>query len=234
LQTVITGIFIKSLINEYKKSRALYFQNNQETLFFKVSSLEENLSIMEKEKSEITTKFIKLEQDKEIFNKSLNNEIINLNKNHKSEISVLESRIQELENQLSSEKKYRNELNNLREHLFKVNDNYIPSNSNKTLDYYIARKNLIIIGGTRVWRRKFREKYPDLRTLNGFNGSFDTNILANYDYVFFYTGFMDHATYYRAINFIRSHDIKSGYIGKTNMDLVEDELLDELQKLYID
>ena len=234
LQTVITGIFIKSLINEYKKSRSLYFQNNQETLFFKVSSLEDNLSIIEKEKSEITTKFIKLEQDKETFNKSLNNEINNLNKTHKLEISLLENRVKELENQLSSEKKYRTELNNLREHLFKVNDNYIPSSSNKTLDYYIARKNLIIIGGTRVWRRKFREKYPDLRTLNGFNGTFDTNILANYDYVFFYTGFMDHATYYRAINFIRSHDIKSGYIGKTNMDLVEDELLDELQKLYID
>ena len=41
---------------------------------------------------------------------------------------------------------------------------------------------------------------------------------------------MDHATYYRAINFIRSHEIKFGYIGKTNMDLVEDELIDELGK----
>ena len=43
LQTVINGIFIKSLINEYKKSRSLYFQNSQETLFFKINSLEEEL-----------------------------------------------------------------------------------------------------------------------------------------------------------------------------------------------
>jgi hypothetical protein len=41
---------------------------------------------------------------------------------------------------------------------------------------------------------------------------------------------MNHATYYKAINFIRSHNIKFGYIGKTNMELVEDELVGELQK----
>ena len=45
---------------------------------------------------------------------------------------------------------------------------------------------------------------------------------------------MDHATYYRAINFIRSHNIKFGYIGKTNIELVEYELIDELQKCEFD
>lgn len=231
LQTVINGIFIKSLINEYKKSRALYFQNSQETLFFEINSLEEKLTKTEEEKTDALTKANSLEKEKDSFDKILNSQINNLNKKHKSEVLTLESRIKELENQLSSEKKYRNELNELREYLFKVNNNYVPSESKKTLDYYIARKNIIIIGGTKDWRRKFREKYPELRTLTGFNGNFDTNILSNYDYVFFYTGYMDHATYYRAINFIRSHDIKFGYIGKTNMELVEDELINELEKI---
>ena len=230
LQTVLNGIFIKSLLNEYKNSRALYFQNNQETLSFKLNSLENKLSTIEKEKIDILAKVNSLEEDTHSLNKILNSQKSNLNKAHKFEVLALENRIKELENQLVSEKKYRNELNELREYLFNVNNNYTPSNSNKTLDYYIARKNIIIIGGTKEWRRKFREKYPELRTLSGFNGTFDTNILANYDYVFFYTGFMDHSTYYRAINFIRSNDINFGYIGKTNIELVEDELIDELQK----
>ena len=230
LQTIINGIFIKSLINEYKKSRTLYFQNNQETLFFEINALEEKLSNIEEEKVDILNKVNTLEQEKSSFDKILNNQINELNQKHKFEVSTLQSRIEELENQLSSEKKHRNELNELREYLFNINNNYVPSYSKETLDYYIARNNIIIIGGTKDWRRKFREKYPELRTLNGFNGTFDTSILANYDYVFFYTGYMDHATYYRAINFIRSHDIKFGYIGKTNMELVEDELIDELQK----
>ncbi|MDR3595252.1 hypothetical protein [Clostridium sp.] len=231
LQTVINGIFIKSLINEYKNSRTLYFQNAQETLFFEISSLEKNLSKVNNEKTEILSKMDFLENENNALNKTLNDLTSNLNKKHISEVSTLTNRIEELENQLLSEKKYRNELNELREYLFKVNNNYVSTTPKKTLDYYIARKNIIIIGGTKDWRRKFREKYPDLRTLNGFNGNFDTNILSNYDYVFFYTGYMDHATYYRAINFIRSYNIKFGYIGKTNMELVEDELIDELEKI---
>ena len=234
LQTVINGVFIKSLLNEYKKSRTLYFENSQETLFFKISSLEDNLSNIEVEKSDMLDKIDSLEQENASFDKILNHQINTLNKKHKYEVSTLQNRIIELETQLSSEKKYRNELNELREYLFKVNNNYVPSDSKETLDYYIARNNILIIGGTKEWRRKFREKYPELRTLNGFNETFDTNILSNYDYVFFYTGFMDHATYYRAINFIRSHNIKFGYIGKTNMELVEDELIEELQKCEFD
>ena len=234
LQTVINGIFIKSLLNEYKKSRNLYFQNSQETLFFKINSLEDKLSNTEKEKVDILAKVNSLEQENESFADILTQQKNNLNKKNNYEVSILQSRITELEEQLSSEKKYRNELNELREYLFKVNNNYVPSESKKTLDYYIARKNIIIIGGTKEWRRKFRDKYPELRTLNGFNGTFDANILSNYDYVFFYTGFMNHATYYKAINFIRSHDIKFGYIGKTNMELVEEELVDELENICLD
>ena len=147
---------------------------------------------------------------------------------------TLQNRIEELEDQLASEKKYRTELNEIRKYIFKINNNYVPSNTKKTLDYYIARKNILIIGGAKEWRRKFREKYPDLRTLSGFNETFDTTILSNYDYVFFYTGFMDHATYYRAINFIRSHAISFGYIGKTNIELVEEELINELENMFID
>jgi len=230
LQTVINGIFIKSILNEYKNSRNLYFQNSQETLSFKIDSLKNDFSNIEKEKIDLLTKIDILEKENESFDKVLTRQKNDFNKQYNRETLAFQSRISELENQLSSEKKYRNELNELREYLFKVNNNYVPSNSKKSLDYYIARKNIIIIGGAKEWRIKFREKYPELRTLSGFNETFDTNILSNYDYVFFYTGFMNHATYYRAINFIRSHGIKFGYIGKTNIELVEDELIDELEK----
>lgn len=230
LEAVINGIFIKSLINEYKNSRKLYFKNNNETLLFEIDSLKEKISKINDEKLELLTNVNSLEQENDSLHKALTSLTNDLNKKHKLEMLSLQNRIKELEDQLVLEKKYRNELNELREYLFKLNNNYVPSNSKNTLDYYIARKNILIIGGTKEWRRKFREKYPELRTLTGFNGNFDATILSNYDYVFFYTGYMDHATYYKAINFIRSHNIKFGYIGKTNMELVEDELMDELQK----
>ena len=33
-----------------------------------------------------------------------------------------------------------------------------------------------------------------------------------------------------AMSFIRTNQIKFGYIGKTNIDLVEEEIIDELEK----
>jgi len=230
-QTLISGIFIKSLINEYTNSRNLYFNNNTDTSLLEINSLENKLEKLEEENTNLITNINSLEKENESQNTLLNNITNDLNKKHNFEISTLKNRIEELENQLLSEKKYRNELNEIREYLFKSNNSYVPELPKKTLDYFIAIYNIIIIGGTKEWRRKFREKYPTLRTLNGFNGSFDPNILINYDFVFFYTGYMDHATYYRAMNFIRPHDMKFGYIGKTNMELVEDELIDELQKI---
>jgi len=230
LQTIINGIFIKSLITEYKKSRTLYFNNNEETMFFKTNLLEEKLSAAAEENIALLAKVKLLEEEKELFAKVLNNEKNNINKNHKLEVLSMQSTINDLKEQVILEREYKDELTELREFIFKKQNQYIPPISEKTLDYYISLKKLIIIGGTRDWRRKFREKYPHLRTLTGFNSSFDTNILINYDFVFFYTGFMDHATYYRAINFIRIHQIKFGYIGKTNIELVEYELIDELKK----
>lgn len=176
LGTVINGIFIKSLLNEYKNSRKLYFKNNKETLFSEINSLKEKISKINDEKVELLTKVDLLEQENYSLHKALTSITNDLNKKHKIEMLSLQNRIKELENQLALEKKYRNELNELREYLFKQNNNYIPSNSKKTLDYYIARKRIIIIGGTKEWRRKFRDKYPELRTLTGFNGNFDATV----------------------------------------------------------
>lgn len=233
LQALVNGIFMQSMINEYKKSRRLYFENNQETVYFKLHSLEEKLKSVENENKEITTKMASLQQEKMLFDETLNNEINKLNKAHKSEIVHMEKIIKKLEKQLEEEERYRNELNILREYIFEAKNEYVPNNSDKTLDYYIANKRILIIGGAKDWRRKFKEKYPEIQTLNGFNDNFETSILNNVDCIFFYTGFMSHSTYNRAMKFIRTNQVKFGYIGKTNIDLVEEEIIEELKKCKI-
>ncbi|KOA18620.1 hypothetical protein CLHOM_29040 [Clostridium homopropionicum DSM 5847] len=230
IQSLITGIFIKSLINEYKKAKSQYFENNQETLFFKIDSLEEDLSKLQNETKQLHINLDILEKEKSMFNETLESNINKLNKNHKLEINNLQNKIKELENQLLEEKEYRSELNALREYIFKVNNNYVPSICTEKLEDYISNMQILIIGGPREWRRKFREKYPDLKTLNGFNEKFEISILKNVDFIFFYTGFMNHATYTRAMNFIRLNKIKFGYIGKTNIELVEEEIIEEIKK----
>lgn len=231
LQTLINGIFTKSLIDQYKKARVLYFENNKDTLLFKINSLEEKLHDVTEENTELKAKLNSLEQEKILFDKSLNNQINKISKNQKSELNITQNKIKALEIQLSEERKYRSELNALREYIFQVQNEYIPKVSNKTLEYYITNKKILIIGGSKKWRRKFREKYPQIRTLNGFNESFEMDILNNTDVIFFYTGFMNHATYNRAMSFVRTNQIQFSYIGKTNMNLVEKEIIEEFERL---
>ncbi|WP_051624202.1 hypothetical protein [Clostridium akagii] len=231
LGTLINGIFIKSLLNEYKKSRAQNLENSQETLLIKIESLQNKLSHVETFNANLSAELNTINNENTRFEETQKSEINKLNKSHLSQVTEMQNKINNLEKQLSLEKEYKSELNVLREYVFKVNTHYIPSlASEKTLDYYISNTKILIIGGAKEWRRKFREKYPDLRSLNGFNENFDTGILANYDYVFFYSAFMNHATYYRAMSFIRTHQIKFGYLGKTNIELVEEEIIDELEK----
>jgi hypothetical protein len=233
IQVIINGIFIQSIINEYKNSRKLYFENNVEMLYDDINNLEAKFEIVQEENNEIKYKLQSLEEEKKLFNDNLNSQISKLNKLHKLETNELENRIKELENQLSEEHKYRSELNTLREYIFEVNNEYSPKTTERSLKEYIVDKKLLIIGGAKDWRRKFREKYPQIRDLNGFNDGFDISILMAADYVFFYTGFMSHATYNKAMGVIRNNQIKFGYIGKTNIELVEEELIEEIQRLSI-
>lgn len=230
LQVLVNGIFIKSLINEYKKSKNLYFENNQEILHIKINTLEDNLNTVNVTNKDISNKLMISKKENTKFEDTLNIQINKVNKTHNSEVVEMQNRINDLENQLLVEKRYRTELNGLREYVFKINNDYIPLAQTKSLSDYISNFNIIIIGGAKDWRRKFREKYPELRTLHGFSENFDTSVLANCDYVFFYPGFMNHATYYKAMSFIRTNQLKFGYIGKTNIDLVELEIIDELEK----
>jgi hypothetical protein len=178
---------------------------------------------------DISAKLTTYHNQNKIFQEALNSQTSKLNKTHNSQVIEMQNKINDLEHKLLEEKKYRSELNALREYIFKVNTDYVPSTMAKTLSYYIANNKIIIIGGAKEWRRKFRQKYPQIGSLHGFNENFDTSVLTNYDYVFFYTGFMNHATYYKSMSFIRTHKIKFGYIGKTNIDLVEKEIIDELE-----
>jgi hypothetical protein len=233
IQTIINGIFIQSLISKYERARELYFKNSHETLYFELNALQEKIEKLEKENKDMKSEVKLLRKDNENFDKTLNNEINKLNKIHKSEVIDVKKDVKVLENKLDEERKYRNELNALREYMFDVKNQYIPIKPDKTLDHYISDKNILIIGGTKEWRMKFKQNYNQIRTLTGFNDNFDMSILKNMDYIFFYTGFMSHSTYNKAMRFIRVNQVKFGYIGKTNVDLVEEEIIEEIKKYDI-
>lgn len=232
-EVLINSLILQLLIDKYKSSKEIYFNNNEEMMSFKLKDLKNEINEVKNENENLNITIKELKEYKSQAENIVHNERNKLIKEHDLEIKYLKNRIMELEDNLYEEQKYRMELNALREYVFEKDNNYIPEENEKNLIDYIKGKKIVIIGGAKEWRRRFREKYPEIRSLNGFNENFDIGVLGTVDYIFFFTGHMSHATYYKAINYIRVNQIPFGYIGKTNLDLVELELIDELEKYKV-
>lgn len=230
ISNIINAIFIQSLINEYRNTRKLYFENNGEALLYEISTLGRKINNIEKENNNLKSKLEDLNKDKSLYDKKLNFELNRLNTAHKLELKSMEEKIRSLEYKLNEEKNIRRELEAYIEYDLDLNDDYENSDLGKSLEDYIKNKKIIIVGGDKEWRRRFRIKYPEIRTLNGFNENFDISILNNSDYIFFYTKYMNHSTFHKAMNYIKFNQCKFGYIGKTNMELVEQELIEKIRK----
>lgn len=226
--SIICGIFIQSLINEYRNTRNLYFKNNGEILIYELNMLEKNLSNIENENNQLKSRLEDLNNEKFLYYKNLNSELNKVSNVYKIEIKKLENKIKNLEDKLNEEKNLRYELESLIEYELDLSDDYDNNPLDKNLEDHIINKKIVIIGGDKDWRRKFRIKYPEVRTLNGFNENFDINILNNSDYIFFNTKYMNHSTFHKAMNFIKLNQCKFGYIGKTNLELVEQELIEKI------
>ena len=169
ISNVISGIFMQSLLNEYKNVRNLYFQRNGEVLYSELNILEKKLSNVESENNNLKSKVENLNKEKSLYDKNLNYELNKLNNVHKLEMKDMENKIKNLENKLNEEKNLRHELESLIEYKIDLNDNYDNCYLDRNLEDYIRNKKIVIIGGDKEWRRRFRIKYPEIRTLNGFN-----------------------------------------------------------------
>lgn len=233
VSNIISAIFIQSLINEYKNARKLYLENNNEEKQYELNEIEGKFKCIENENKSLKVKIDELSKEKSFYEKNLNNQLNYLNNIHRQEMKKMEERIKGLASKLNDEKNLRMELESLREYELNLDTNIEKTYMNRKIEDYIIDKKIIIIGGDKEWRRRFRFKYPEIRTLNGFNENFDISLLNNGDYIFFYTKYMNHSTFHKAMNYIKLTKCKFGYIGKTNINLVEQEIIENIIKVEI-
>ena len=64
--------------------------------------------------------------------------------------------------------------------------------------------------------KKMKEQLPNFIFLHADNESFDSDILNNMDFIFFYTNYLSHKLYYKVINIARERNINVDYIQNTN------------------
>lgn len=215
---IITGLMIKYLIKAYKEVKEYYFQNNKETLYIELEELENQIKYLKNENSKVKRE-----------NKNLKNEIKYLRNKYKV---GLEKKIIELEKQITEQQKVieglkenEKELYALRELAFELEHDYQITEKGTE----ISNVPVLIVGGHENWRRKLNEVLPsNFRFLDGTVEGFDIRILDSIEYVFFYTAYMNHAVYYKIINYCKKNNVKIKYIKSTSIDLVLNEIKQKL------
>ncbi|KXG76723.1 DUF2325 domain-containing protein [Thermotalea metallivorans] len=222
---LITGIMLRMSLKAFKDAKKYYFKNNQETLYIELESLENKVSYYETENK-------KLKQEIGSF-KSENDRLRNeYKKSLEKRIVEMEKEIDGLKQELEEYKENEKELFALRETMFDLgrrNENAAVYNAIDK-EIKIPHVKALIVGGHENWRKKLQEELPaSFKFLDGNKENFDIHILHDVDYVFLYTGYMNHGTYYKIMNYCKKNNITIGYISSTAVDLVKYELVKKIK-----
>ena len=232
LNNYITGYIFLLMAKEIRNTKEFFFKNNSETQLVESQRLEAiiaekdcEIASLEAEISKVGEHIKLLKDEITMLKEELSKENKNAIKPYAAEISVLNGTIRKLERALESEKGKDSELYALREFVFAIQSEDMPSKTIVPLAELVNGKKIIVVGGHINWRNNMKEKYPTIRFLDGHNVSIDVSILDNSDFILLSTGNMSHKLYLKIIGYLRDKKIKFNYLGKSkNQELWEAEI----------
>lgn len=221
-----------------KYSRDFYFENNSETQYNELQKMSAANAALKEQVAELTDIRKQQQNHIEVLKSQIKSLSAELSKDTKDamrplydEISLLQSQIAALQNDLDAEREKTVELNRLREFVFSLESGQDIPDAKTPLGDLVAGKKIFIFGGHVNWRNKMKAVYPALNILDGHNESFDERLLLSADMVLLNTSNMSHALYYKVIDVLRKNEIPFDYIGRyNNIELMEQEIAAILQK----
>lgn len=207
-QFFIPAMIIKGMVKSYQELKQYYFQNSKETTY-------SDMEILESENKTLIAE-----------NSKLKSEVNRLKSEYKRDIEAdnvaLKREIETLKDQLEESRQMESELYALREAVFDMDYEF---DEDEIADVDIPEVNAIIVGGHENWHNKLRDELPDtFKYLEGFNERFDIGLLDNVDYVLFFTGYMNHSVYYKAIDYCRKHGVNVGYLKSIAVEYSKQEI----------
>lgn len=230
------SFFLDAMLDEYNQAKNIYINSSDP------DPMQNKTALLEKEKDHLQLQADKYKAKISDLQNLLNDNVLQrkndlLAVKKKMHVSLVkkDQTIASLKMELEQEQKYRLELNKLRELMFDIDngEKQMSNTTTKSLVETVKGKKIFIIGGAKQWRRRLRESTENIILLSGITSYFDLHILQNADCILFYTGYMTHAVYNRIMNYVRNNDIPFGYLKTTNMELVEQEILQVLQQCKV-
>lgn len=234
----IYGMVIKALVKRYKECKDLFFKNNQETLFLSMQDLENKVTLLKNEIKDLNHQQEVMRREKDAYyskyrdlSDNFDRVVNQIQHMFDAQLYDIKSSYNQLENELQKEKSNREELYRLREFFFNLHHERESSIIKPKFADYTKDHKIAVIGGTSDWRRRISQKHSNTLTLDGLNENIDISLLGTCSFVFFYTSHMNHKVYYRVISYLRTNNILFGYINHTNIELVENEMIEWIERL---
>ena len=220
---LIASLFIKLSIISLKDVKNFYFQNNQETMFFEISNFENEIVEMKNENNFLQKSLDEKNRELDILKKRYKNEIENDLIEKERKIKILRDEIIEMKNEYNSLKE---ETSKLREYIFLADENDIRMNEIEKIPKIFNEKGLIIGGHSKFFKEKIEQFLPNFTFIDGDSYSNKESLenIKNFDVIFFYTDYLGHPAYVKAISQIRKNGKKFGYISHSNPELALKEI----------
>lgn len=115
----------------------------------------------------------------------------------------------------------RSELIALRNYVYELTEG-APEEVTVELDEmkeFLAKQQIIIVGGYPAWINKLKSLFPDWRfiSIDSYRTA-DIKMFSGANKVYFFTGSLSHAAYFKFITAVRDGNVPFGYIHSTNVD----------------
>lgn len=216
---VYFGVFLMRIIQEFKKSKELFFHNENTESLLEIDWLKEELK-KEKERSNgLSNDLLEMKQQQRSQQKEEQSKWAEENKR----IEELNRLLKEKDAQIEEQKE---ELHSLREYVYETEQDKLAE-LNKTsfegsdieaFTHFINDRKIVVIGGHPTWQHKLNTALPNLIMVDR-RARFDLAPLRDADFVYFQTDFMNHGLSYRAIPVLREWGTPFGFLPKGNIDI---------------
>ena len=216
---LVAGIYIKYLLKSYKAAKEHYFKYNRETMFLTLEFHEKEIASLKEKNEKIEQRVREQQEQIESLKKALESEYFKARNEFIKTIQNLERENEQLKAELEADK---SELIALRELAFSLQQEPVPEPEEiPSLDEMCRTLNspaVLIVGGHPGWQRQIKSKLPDATFVSADMLGFDPNSLGKVKLVVFNTAYLNHAMYYKMINFVRKNKIKVCYITEQKIE----------------
>ncbi|MDW7670490.1 MAG: hypothetical protein SCK57_03220 [Bacillota bacterium] len=218
---VLTSLFIRALVTEYKNTKHMYFEELSESY---QEEIEEIRKVTETIKIQAKNAEAELVKKEGRYQKTIDKQ--------NETLSELEKENKRLKEALTQQEDNRKELHALREFMFSMESDSSPEYQNVSLEEKIAlveSYKCAVLGGHPNWVKKAKETLPGYVFISPDQKTVDFNFLDNMDAVFINTSYNSHTIYEKAMNFLRSNDVPLFYINEAgSLDKAVDILYRDL------